>query len=88
MSIVQTVLVYVGIPAAAFAMLAVLVYGRGGGRPPRYRPGRGWAYQPVWYLPRPLAGPTSTHSVAALTGGAAVDVELRRTARGGASGTW
>lgn len=85
MSIVETLLVYAGSPALMFAVLAALVYGRGSARTsPRYRPGKGWAHEPVWYLPRPET--TGAHAVAALTAGSApVPV---RTARGGASGTW
>jgi hypothetical protein len=54
MSIVQTVLVFVGIPAAIVAFLAICVYGRSEMRQPhRYRPGRPWPHTPVWYLPHP-----------------------------------
>ncbi len=84
MSIVETALVYGGIPVLVIGVLAVLVLGRGGGRPPRYRPGRPWTYEPVWYLPRPIeAGPSRP----ALTGGSPRAPGAPRT-RGGASGTW
>jgi hypothetical protein len=78
MSIVETALVFVGIPAAIIVVAAAAVYGRGTDRPPRYRPGMPWQFEPVWYLPHPdHAGPVSSldsagHSGAhsALPGGA------------------
>ena len=39
MSIVETSLIFVGIPAAVTAVVAALVYGRAAARTPRYRPG-------------------------------------------------
>lgn len=86
MSVVQTVLIFVGLPALGFAVLAALVYAGGSGRSPRYRPGRGWNHEDVWYLPRPVTPSAPAHSVPALTAGTAEVV--RQTARGGASGTW
>ena len=53
MSVVQTVLVFVGIPALVVGLLAVLVVAPGAARRPRYRPGEAWDYEPVWYLPQP-----------------------------------
>jgi hypothetical protein len=94
MSIVETVLVYVGIPAAAFALFAVIVLGPGAARAPRYRPGSPWDYKPVWYLPHPAhSGPVSelqatgaaqASSRLAVTGNVTDPVE----ASGGASGEW
>lgn len=46
---VQTVLVYVGIPVAAFAVIAFLVYLPSMVRGPRYRPGRPWTAGSVWF---------------------------------------
>ncbi|MGI8691753.1 MAG: aa3-type cytochrome oxidase subunit CtaJ [Geodermatophilaceae bacterium] len=87
MTVVETLLIYVGIPALAFALLAVLVLG-GSARTPRYRPGRAWAHEDVWYLPRPPTVSGPSHAAPALTGGAPTVGSDRRTARGGASGTW
>lgn len=84
MSVVETLLVYVGIPALITAVLAVLVFGRGGAKTTRYRPGKGWAHEPVWYVPRPAV--SGRHAVGELTAGAFA--LPARTARGGASGTW
>jgi len=95
MSIVETVLVFVGIPAGIFLLLAILVLGPGAMRAPRYRPGNGWDYEPVWYLPHPShpapagsIGEPNRSGVPALPG--RVDphgVEPVR-ASGGASGEW
>ena len=61
MSIVQTTLIFVGIPAVATLLVAVLVYARSAERAPRYRPGGPWPYEPVWYLPHPEhSGPVSS----------------------------
>lgn len=85
MSIVETLLVYAGIPLAIYAVIAVLVFARGGTKTTRYRPGKGWAHEPVWYLPRPVS--EGRHAaVPELTAGASA--APARTARGGASGTW
>jgi hypothetical protein len=58
-SIVQTLLVFVGIPVAVYVVLAALVVLPGSARTPRYRPGEPWPFAPVWYLPQParLTGP-------------------------------
>ena len=77
MTIVETVLVFVGIPAGITAVLAFGVYGKTLlHQPNRYRPGKAWNYPPSWYVPHPeaLKQPVS----------AATSV----TAVGGASGEW
>lgn len=54
MNVVQTVLIFAGIPAAIVAIFALAVFGRSDGRgQTRYRPGRPWTFPPVWYLPHP-----------------------------------
>jgi hypothetical protein len=94
MSIVQTVLVFVGIPAGAFALIALVTLGPGSARAPRYRPGSPWEYQPVWYLPHPAhkgpiselqsAGTAEAGAKLAVTGIVAEPAQ----ASGGASGDW
>ena len=77
MTIVQTVLVFVGIPAGIIALVFLAVYGRSMVRQPnRYRPGKAWTYPPSWFVPHPDAVST-TESGATNT-----------TAVGGASGEW
>ena len=49
----QTVLVFVVIPVAGLVVLAALTFGPSATRSPRYRVGRPWDYEPVWYIPRP-----------------------------------
>ncbi|MGN9777974.1 aa3-type cytochrome oxidase subunit CtaJ [Micromonospora sp. H33] len=56
LSVTETLLVFVGIPAAAVLVIAGLAYagnrdGGGGGK--RYRPGRPFDFTPVWFLSRP-----------------------------------
>jgi hypothetical protein len=76
-TVVQTVLVFVGIPAAIVLVLFLAVYGKSLVRQPnRYRPGRPWTYPPSWYVPHPDA-------VVARSGG-----QGSTTAVGGASGEW
>ena len=73
----QTVLVFVGIPAGIIALLALAVYGKSIVRQPnRYRPGRAWEYPPSWYVPHPDA--VVPHPRA----------DSSTTAVGGASGEW
>jgi hypothetical protein len=67
-SIVETVLVFVGVPVLVYGLVALLVVAPGRGHRPRYRPGEAWDYEPVWYIPqaRPGAAPAgSGHAVAA-----------------------
>jgi hypothetical protein len=76
-TVVQTVLVFVGIPAGIIAFLFLAVYGRSlVNQPNRYRPGKPWTFAPSWYVPHPEA-------VVRPTGGAS-----STTAVGGASGEW
>lgn len=46
---VQTLLIYVGIPAALFLVIALLVSAPSMVKGPRYRPGVGWWAAPVWF---------------------------------------
>ena len=71
------ILIYAGIPFAIFVLIALLVYGPGLLRRPRYRPGfQDWGYRPVW-----IGGPEDPDS--ALTA-AAPDTVL--DVRGGGAG--
>ena len=80
MTIVETVLVFVGIPAAIIAAVAFAVYGKSMlHQPNRYRPGRPWNFAPEWFVPHPDALTHSDHP--AVTAGST-------TAVGGASGEW
>jgi hypothetical protein len=99
----ETLLVFGVLPAAGFGLLALLVYGPSMTRSARYRPGRSWDHEPVWYIPRPESVPPVVRSHAeleaarrrALPEGAGtrqspasvLDVPAK-TARGGASGEW
>lgn len=85
MSVVQTVLVFVVIPAVLFAALALPALSSGGARGARYRPGRGWSHEPVWYAPHPEALTRPSPARRALGRGGA---DAAPTAKGGASGTW
>lgn len=77
MSVWQTVLVFVGIPAGIIALLALGVYGKSIVRQPnRYRPGKAWDYPPAWYVPHPEV--VVPHPKAGTS----------TTAVGGASGEW
>ena len=77
MSVWQTVLVFIGIPAAIIAAIALAVYGKAMVRQPnRYRPGKAWGYPAAWYVPHPDA--VVAHPSAGAT----------TTAVGGASGEW
>jgi hypothetical protein len=55
LTIIETALIYVGIPALIIAVIVGLVYAgdmrRGGDK--RYRPGRPFEFRPVWLLSAP-----------------------------------
>ena len=69
MSIIETLVVFAGIPLAVVAVIVGLVYA-GGARSNdrRYRPGRPFDFAPVWFL----SAPESQGEAAAANGHAAV----------------
>jgi len=96
-SVVETILVFVVVPGAVVAIIAALIWGRGADRGPRYRPGRDWPYEPVWYAPHPLAVQDQAHAdpqprrPELETGPQPTTPEssvIAHTAAGGARGTW
>ena len=66
MTVVETVLVFAGIPVGVLLVVAALVLGpsaaKGGSR---YRPGRPWGHAPAWWLPDPEAVGGSASGAAA-----------------------
>jgi hypothetical protein len=78
-SVIETVLVFAGIPLAIILLVVLAVYGRSLlHQPNRYRPGRPWTFAPTWYVPHPTAVSESVvHQQGSST-----------TAVGGASGEW
>jgi hypothetical protein len=94
MSIAQTVLVFVGIPAGVVAVFAALIFGRSELRQAnRYRPGKPWNFPPVWYVPHPEAlQPAAGERRAALSATKRAAIESGQaptpSAVGGASGEW
>jgi hypothetical protein len=76
MSVIQTLLVFVGIPLLVVLLLVVAIWGKSLAQSPsRYRPGKPWQFEPRWYTPHPDALlHQSAHS--------------STTAVGGASGEW
>ena len=70
----QWYLLFVAIPAAIIAVLALLTLRPGKDRRPRYKPGQPWEHKPVWYEPHPVHtggghGPAPAHGPAAVPGG-------------------
>jgi hypothetical protein len=84
MTVIQTVLVFAGIPAAIIAALTFAVYGKSMlHQPNRYRPGRPWNYAPAWFVPHPEAVVVAGSARPQLESGSTTT-----TAVGGASGEW
>ena len=52
-TVVETLLVFVGIPLAIVAVLALLIFVPGGRKRSRYKSGQPWEHEPVWYEPHP-----------------------------------
>jgi hypothetical protein len=103
MTPIQTALVFVGIPAAVILLFAALIYGASGRRSPRYRPGRSFVFDPVWFLAAERAGELERARRSAAEPHAAIEArhqdEVRPPAlpagvsvdlqrKGGARGTW
>ena len=53
MSIIETTLIFAGIPAAVILLVVGAVYAGGSRRSKRYRPGRPFEFTPVWFLSAP-----------------------------------
>jgi hypothetical protein len=78
-TIIQTVLVFIGIPALIIGFLTLCVYGRSMmHQPNRYRPGKAWTYPPTWVVPHPDA----------LVRAPSASKDGKTTAVGGANGEW
>lgn len=101
MSVTETLLIFVGIPAAIVLAITTLAMARGGrGGAKRYRPGRPFEFTPVWFLSRPEnLGDSARTALAAgaparaLTSGDQETAVARRrgagaAATGGASDHW
>ena len=104
MSVLETVLVFVGIPLAIATLLALAVYGAGSRRTPRYRPGQPFEFTPVWFLSSPPRRTEEIYGAHAAVPGAPERRALgagepgdgerrageprRAAVKGGARGTW
>lgn len=80
MTVVQTVLIYVLIPAALYGVIALLTLWPGFVRAPRYRSGQPWTYEPVWWSAGSVLDAGAEQAEQEPSGA--------RTARGGARGNW
>ncbi|TWJ14943.1 hypothetical protein LX16_0637 [Stackebrandtia albiflava] len=96
MTVLETLLIFVGAPLAVIAVITGLVYGTSGGRNKRYRPGRDYEFAPVWFLARPgdvsIAG-AAEYVAASEAGEGPKALESSASApragvKGGASGNW
>jgi hypothetical protein len=81
-NVVQTILIYAVIPLAIYGVVALLTLRDRVARNPRYRPGQDWDYPAVWWTANPAG--LGESAVAAPTGGG----KGKRTAKGGARGSW
>ena len=81
MSVVQTILVFAAIPLAIYGLVALLTLRDRVAKAPRYRPGQAWDYPPVWWTGNPAG--VGDHAAPASTSGGG-----KRTAKGGARGSW
>lgn len=98
MSILSTVLVFVIIPAGVIILVASLVLAGSDRtrRTRRYRPGRPYDFQPIWFLASPervgaAAGSAGHHAHPALEGPVLEDSTGARVVpgpTGGASDSW
>ncbi|HEX4222477.1 MAG TPA: hypothetical protein VHZ97_08970 [Pseudonocardiaceae bacterium] len=86
MTVVQTLLVYVVIPAAIYGVIALLTLVPKMSRSPKYRSGQEWTYDPVWWSAN-TGGAGGAHADSSVTADAQAG-EPVRTARGGSRGNW
>jgi hypothetical protein len=87
MSIPETALIFIGIPAGFVGLVFAAVFLPSEMKSPgRYRPGRPWQHEPSWYLPHHIASePSASHAPAAVL---AAPRPRSTTPTGGASGEW
>jgi hypothetical protein len=87
-TVVQTLLVFVVIPAAIYGVIALLVMVPKMSRTPKYRSGQEWTYDPVWWSANTGgAGSHGAHADSSVAADAQAGDPVR-TARGGARGNW
>ena len=86
-SIVETVLVFAVIPLGIYAVVALLTLRERVTKAPRYRPGQGWDYPPVGWTATP-AGVGSDRAGFTAAPTAPASGTPKRTAKGGARGSW
>lgn len=84
-TLVETLLVFAGIPLVIYGVIALMTLRENFAKTPRYRPGQEWEHPPVWWTANP-AGLHAGHTSAAPAHDD--DTALRRTAKGGARGSW
>ena len=82
-NVVQTILIYAVIPLAIYGLVALLTLRDKATRAPRYRPGQPWSYAPVWWTANPAGTGAHAATVPQVSGKGG-----RRTAKGGARGSW
>ncbi len=87
MTVVETLLVFVGAPLAVFVLLALLTLVPGARKEGlRYKPGQPWEHAPVWYEPHPDHGPAAgSHDSEPKAIGSSVYTEPVRGSGGGDS---
>jgi hypothetical protein len=96
LSILSTVLVFVIIPVGVIALVASLVLATGDKtqRAPRYRPGRQYDFQPIWFLAAPeqvspaVSAGHGTPAISATVYEDSSGVPVRPGPTGGASDSW
>jgi hypothetical protein len=76
LGIVTTLLLYVGVPLAVAVVVFATVWLPGAVKAHRYRPGKAWEAEPVWF-----AGPAEPLAAVA-------SAEVGDVVRGGARGSW
>jgi hypothetical protein len=86
-TVVETILVFAGVPLAIIVLLALMIFLPGGRKRPRYKSGQPWEHDPIWYEPHPDSPAGNHGSHAALEAGSAVH-STTGGPLGGARGTW
>ena len=78
MTVWETVLVFGVAPLAGLTLLAALTFAPGASRTPRYRVGKPWDFEPVWYVARPdVDAPAGSAAGRAAIAAASGRTELR-----------
>lgn len=87
LSVLDYVLIFVGIPAAVIVILMLAILAPGWTRAGRYRPGEPWNYEPI-LINAAISGPVNQAETETVVGEIGDGSDAAPAGEGGASARW